>query len=85
MTVRKQTITQQIADIKIEMENRRDALTRIAKEAEKLNALEQAGYATAKEQKRAGELAEMAHDHLVWINEHKKILADFYKPAMVLD
>lgn len=85
MTIRKQTMAERIADIKVEMSNRKDALSRIAREAEKLKAIEEAGFATAKEQKRAGELAEIAHDHLVWISEHTKILAEYYKPAMVID
>lgn len=67
-----------------EMETRKIFLAAAVDEATELKTKEEIGLATDKDQKRAGELKEIAEAHVKWINEHAKEIRNYYKPATVI-
>jgi len=85
MTIRKQTKAEEIEDLKVEMKNRQESLERLVKEGFELGNKMMAGKATRKDHERASEILDVCRSHRKWINEHKKEISDFYRPAMVIN
>ena len=61
----------EIEEMKVEMFNREQSLERI------VHKFEVAGWLSQNDR-------ELAHEHTVWINSHKDVIRNYYKPAMVL-
>lgn len=61
----------EIEEMKVEMFNREQSLERI------VHKFEISGWLSQSDR-------ELAHEHTVWINSHKDVIGDYYKPAMVL-
>lgn len=61
----------EIEEMKVEMFNREQSLERI------VHKFEVAGWLSQSDR-------ELAHEHTVWINSHKDVIRNYYKPAMVL-
>ena len=61
----------EIEDMKVEMFNRQQSLERIVRK------FEVAGWLSQDDR-------ELANEHTVWINSHKDVIRNYYKPAMAL-
>lgn len=84
MTIRKDTREQEIRELCNEMETRSIFLASEVDEIEDYKLISQQRKLTKKEKKRLLELDELVHDNKAWIDKHKKELADYHKPAIVM-
>ena len=84
MTIRKDTREQEIRELCNEMETRSIFLASEIDEIEDYKLISQQRKLTGKEKKRLLELDELVHANKAWIDKHKKELADYRKPAIVL-
>lgn len=71
MTMRRANEAQKIEAMKVEMFNREQSLERLVRK------FELTGYLSDGER-------ELATEHTKWINSHKDVIRNFYKPAMVI-
>ena len=70
MTMRRANKAQEIEQMKVEMFNRGQSLERL------VNKLEKVGL--------SDDELELAREHTNWINAHKDVIREFYRPAMVI-
>ena len=84
MTIRKDTREDEIRTLKNEIETRTIFLASQTDEILDLENISKERKLTKKEVKRVEELTELARKNRDWINKHKKELADYRKPAIVM-
>ena len=84
MTMRKPNLAEHIRILKIEIENHEIFLQAAIDEINELKQKDDAGLANLSDVRRADELKKIIKDNRSWLDEHKKELTGYYKPAVVM-